>query len=202
MADYPSDEIERIIQEEILRGHNTSLWTQPQARRRYQQLLAGLVVQSGDSRGKLLADVFDAQYELAPYCTTRERMFVFTTDALVRLRELLRILRTTITAVLNARDSWPQDSRMSHDDGAAFLEIQLEQLQDELERSQQAHATGKSVGLHSGRAVTLDETLQVCKYLLLTTAESDEFDEHYGHAQQQMRNAGPLFHMPANSTLQ
>jgi len=84
MAVFPAEEVERIINEEIVRGQGNTLWTKPQARRRYQKLLATLVLGKRarhDGLGDLLDSVFDAQYELSPYCSERERLFAFELDA-------------------------------------------------------------------------------------------------------------------------
>ena len=205
MAEFPTEDVERIINEEIVRGHGNTLWTTPEARRRYQKLLAQLVIGERGRRAGLiglLSSMFDAHYELAPYCTERERIFAFTSDAVPRLTSLLDMVRSIIGRTLSAEFFWPEDSMMSHEHGRTFLLMQHEQIGGECAQASLVGSSGKTVGLHSSRSVTLDGALQVCRYLLLARDEGLEFDEHYSRAQGMLRQASPLFAMPDDVTLQ
>lgn len=199
MAQFPAEEIERIINEEILRGHGNTLWTTPQARRRYQMLLTRTVL-AGRAESRPLTDLFrriiDGHYELAPYCSDRERIFSFPANAATGIAAFFERLRSAIDATLALRSQWPPDALMPRESGEQFLRAQSEQLAGDSERLVMLARTGQRIGLHSERAVTLDQTLQVCRYLLLTAAESTLFDEYYGRAQAMLRAASPLFNAP------
>lgn len=204
MAVFPAEEVERIINEEIVRGQGNTLWTKPQARRRYQKLLATLVLGKRarhDGLGDLLDSVFDAQYELSPYCSERERLFAFELDAVRRLSEVQELVHGVIGRTLSAQIRWPADAVMPHDQGFAFLHTQFEQLNVERAQVQLAGVRGGTVALHSSRVITLDQSLQVCRYLLMTHAETLEFDEHYNVAQSLLRRSSPLFNMPEETTV-
>ena len=195
--DFPTDEIDGIIREEIIRGHETNLWTKPQARRRYQKLLAARVIGGrgeGDGVGVLVDAIFDAHYELSPYCTDSDRLFAFAPDATQRLVALLSLVRGILGRTLSAELLWPADSVMPHDQGREFLLMQHEQLRNELAQAVAlGGARGGTVAFRSQRAVLLDQSLQVCRYLLMTGDESRVFDGHYTRAQRMLRQAGPLF---------
>jgi len=90
---------------------------------------------------------------------------------------------------------------MPHDQGFAFLHTQFEQLNVERAQVQLAGVRGGTVALHSSRVITLDQSLQVCRYLLMTHAETLEFDEHYNAAQSLLRRSSPLFNMPEETTV-
>jgi len=199
MAAFPAGEVERIINEEIVRGQGTKLWTTPQARRRYQKMLATLVLgdraTTNDLSG-LLDAVFDGHYELAPYCREREQMYAFAPDALGRLTTLLEQVRGVLGRTLSAQLYWPADAVIAREQGGAFLSMQHEQLGGELAHIAVISGRGGTVGFLASRAVTLDQSLQACRYLLMTQAESLEFDAHYDAAQRMLRQASPLFNMP------
>ncbi len=198
MAVFPTDDVQRIIDEEILRGAGNTLWTKPKARLRYQVLLANLVIGDRHDRPqvmRLLADIFNAHYELSRFATDSDRIWGFAPDAIPGLMGFQKQVSGVFVGILNARDVWPADACVPLDGVQALLEDQVKSLDAEIKRATKALETNSPIGMHSRRAVQLDEALQAARYGLLTRTECLEFDDFYNRAQALLRQSAPLFDM-------
>jgi hypothetical protein len=190
MTTFPAEQVEAIIQEEMARNDKIREWA-PCAHRRLAQLFAEIAVQRPDRERVLgqLSSIFDAQRDIAPYCTEHLSLFVYRDEGTGQLLKVLEAVdnAASITLAASAQQQWP-DGLVSREEGKRMLSLVTERIGRMRGVAERAIRDSRPVGLLSMYAFVMGAALEACCWLLMTTDEAQAFIKLYVEAQGMMQD--------------